>query len=131
MLSSGAETSELCTGGTVLTLCSRLISILRCRRESTRGQKSESIGYPVMVSHCANSSCHARFKYLRDGRLFQFPARKSETKVLSNGSGFGLWWLCTECAKTMTLVADGNFGVKLIPLPSAKEPRRVDPTGTG
>jgi hypothetical protein len=86
-----------------------------------------------MVSRCANPSCDARFKYLREGRLFQFPAPKLSASFLKNASGFGLWWLCSECSKTMTLVEDPVSGAKLVPLPNPirkASSEELDPTGS-
>lgn len=84
-----------------------------------------------MVSRCANPSCEAQFKHLRDGRLFRFPVPKSAANLLTSGSDFRLWWLCAECSKTMTLIQDGPYGVKLVPLSSYKSPPgELDPTGS-
>ena len=86
-----------------------------------------------MVSRCANPSCDARFKYLRDGRLFQFPAANS-----AGGSGAGnapveLWWLCQRCCLSMTLVEDSSSRVKLVPLAGAdgrQTRHKLDRTGS-
>jgi hypothetical protein len=69
-----------------------------------------------MVSRCANPSCDARFKYLREGRLFQFPAANPATRVSVSASVVEFWWLCSSCCLSMTLVEDRTQGVKLVSL---------------
>ncbi len=71
-----------------------------------------------MVTKCANPSCSAGFRYLRGGRLFLFEVSKSPPmSVLSSSeSGFRksefrsseYFWLCEECAKSMTINSDEN-----------------------
>lgn len=86
-----------------------------------------------MVSRCANPSCDAHFKYLREGRLFEFRA-SNFTQLLAAGTGaIEFWWLCPRCCMSMTLVKDRAQGVKLIPLP--RPPRssslqKLDRTGS-
>lgn len=69
-----------------------------------------------MVSRCANPSCDACFKYLGEGRLFQFPAANPATRGTAGGV-IEFWWLCSRCCLSMTLVEDRTHGVKLVPLP--------------
>lgn len=69
-----------------------------------------------MVTKCANPSCNAAFRYLKDGRLFLFeaPPRPStsepsvpETEFQeSEIHGGEYFWLCEKCAKSMTLTSD-------------------------
>lgn len=70
-----------------------------------------------MVSRCANPSCDAHFKYLREGRLFQFRAGNLAPRLAASTGGVEFWWLCPRCCISMTLVKDTAQGVKLIPLP--------------
>lgn len=85
-----------------------------------------------VVSRCANPSCDARFKYLREGRLFQFRATNSSFARTANNNAVELWWLCARCCLSMTLVEDGQNGVKLAPLPHARrEITRADLDLTG
>jgi hypothetical protein len=69
-----------------------------------------------MVSRCANPSCDACFKYLHEGRLFQFPAANPATRIRTNSVVIEFWWLCPRCCSSMTLVEDRTQGVKLVPL---------------
>jgi len=83
-----------------------------------------------MVSRCANPSCDARFKYLREGRLFHFRPSPSATPL---GAVSGLWWLCARCCTSITLVPDGNGAVKVVPFRESegKVPgRALRPTGS-
>jgi hypothetical protein len=58
-----------------------------------------------MLSKCANPACSARFRYLRQGRIFTL-----EIKTLSSGrrgqcsSKMEHFWLCDSCAKAMEIV---------------------------
>lgn len=73
-----------------------------------------------MVSRCANPACDARFKYLREGRLFQFPGANPATRISASGV-IEFWWLCPRCCLSMTLVENGTQGVKLVPLPRSAQ----------
>jgi len=58
-----------------------------------------------MLSKCANPACSARFRYLRQGRIFNL-----EVKILSSdGDGdvrhkIEHFWLCDRCAAVMKVV---------------------------
>lgn len=69
-----------------------------------------------MLAHCANQSCCAPFKYLHEGRLFQFAWRGPAANLCDR---IGFWWLCPACCKSMTLVPDAAGDVTLIPLRDA------------
>jgi hypothetical protein len=72
-----------------------------------------------MVSHCANPACDVPLRYLRDGRLYQFEVR------CTNSDGFRLtdpalgkstrhvshYWLCGQCSALLTLHFDPTSGV--------------------
>lgn len=79
-----------------------------------------------MVSRCANPGCEANFKYLREGRLFQFRAANSAGGFAASNAAIELWWLCSRCCLSMTLVEDGAEGVKLIPLARGPQSVRAD-----
>jgi len=76
-----------------------------------------------MLSKCANPSCSASFHYLHEGRLFRM-----ETPLSGNGSVQGgnaarqhnrrleFFWLCDECATSMTLTYKPGLGVTTQPL---------------
>jgi hypothetical protein len=88
-----------------------------------------------VLSKCANPECDARFRYLRSGKLFRFEvAVESETTRLKNISGARTppkkpshrvehFWLCGECAESMTLKNEKNEGVVVVPL--RKQSRRA------
>jgi len=73
-----------------------------------------------MVSKCANPGCSAPFLYMRQGKLFRIETHKTEN---IKGAGFGMdpngrrahhpefFWLCDECAKSMTITRQPGQGV--------------------
>ena len=69
-----------------------------------------------MVSRCANPSCVAQFKYLHEGRLFQFSSgiNKAYPPSQSPREGRIFFWLCPECASRMTSVRKGEDEVLTI-----------------
>jgi hypothetical protein len=79
-----------------------------------------------VVSRCANPCCDAKFKYLREGRLFQFRATNSAGGFVASNNAIELWWLCSRCCLSMTLVEDSAEGVKLIPLGRGPQAVRAD-----
>ena len=71
-----------------------------------------------MLSKCANPECSAPFIYLRDGRLFQIdtaagPQLVTEAKPPHHIEYF---WLCGQCASSMTLAFQHGKGVVMVPL---------------
>lgn len=79
-----------------------------------------------MLSKCANPGCSAAFLYLSRGKLFRW-----ETSSAANGNGrtFGtdpqaqstarrieFFWLCEDCAASMTLTFEKGVGVVPRPL---------------
>lgn len=73
-----------------------------------------------MVSKCANPKCSAVFRYLREGRLFNFELSVKDAH--SNGRPAirrpEYYWLCSKCALTFTVAAD-NGSVYVRPLAKA------------
>ena len=70
-----------------------------------------------MVDKCFNPRCSAKFRRLREGRVF--------VKEVDVGFGDGgtedshkpaYFWLCDCCCRTMTVVAEKGSEVSLIPL---------------
>jgi hypothetical protein len=85
-----------------------------------------------MVSRCANPSCDASFKYLREGRLFRFPVGNPAGRIPASSSVVEFWWLCPRCCLSMTLMEDRTQGVKLVPLthpPQSSLFQKLDRTG--
>lgn len=68
-----------------------------------------------MLSKCANPSCDAPFRYLRDGRLFQVE-RRGAAGISLSGHNVEHYWLCAACAQRLTLVRKEDGSVQVIPL---------------
>ncbi len=83
-----------------------------------------------MLSKCANPGCSASFLYLSQGKLYRWDTSAAATgKGLSFGADAQLqsatrriefFWLCEQCAPTMTLVFEKGRGVVPRPLLRAK-----------
>ena len=69
-----------------------------------------------MLSKCANPKCAASFRYLHEGRLFRVELESESRK-------FEYFWLCDECARIMTLGADGQVVPARRPLPPPLGPQ--------
>ena len=78
-----------------------------------------------MISKCANPTCSARFLYLHEGKLFRFERQaRSDNQLLlgfdptlhKHSSGVEFFWLCRNCAATMTLIYCKDVGVTTHPL---------------
>jgi len=63
-----------------------------------------------MVEKCVNPFCNRPFRYLGHGKLFvvEFPRRLAERRqhVAGRREHF---WLCDECARTMTVAVRREF----------------------
>lgn len=78
-----------------------------------------------MIAKCANPECGAPFRYLREGRIFQVDRDPCGRRIvgpflISEGPPHQLehFWLCGECARTLTLAVDPERGVVTVPLPA-------------
>jgi hypothetical protein len=75
-----------------------------------------------MVSHCANPICSIPLRYLREGRLYQFEVKPVQSSYPSPSvhkkQARRVWhyWLCGQCASSMTLAFDQMEGLKVVPL---------------
>jgi hypothetical protein len=72
-----------------------------------------------MVAKCANPACATRFRYFREGRLFQVD-RKGDAGAHNggkNGHNVEYFWLCAACALSHALAVDGNGRVEVLPQP--------------
>jgi hypothetical protein len=70
-----------------------------------------------MLSKCANPKCSAQFRHLSEGKLFH--VRTGPCPPEHEGSvTIERFWLCAECAKTMTVVSAPNGGILVIAQPS-------------
>ena len=73
-----------------------------------------------MLSKCANPSCSNLFLYLHNGKLFRMDlaeepeAPKPDSKKPARRVEF--FWLCKDCAASMTLSYKFGAGVVAIPV---------------
>jgi hypothetical protein len=77
-----------------------------------------------MLSKCANPSCSAPFRYLHAGKLFRVDAAAGVDRSAAIGANESqkkplrrvvFYWLCEDCAATMTLIFDKETGVSVCP----------------
>jgi hypothetical protein len=70
-----------------------------------------------MLVKCANDSCSASFRYLRDGRPFRLESDPTLWSSKSNRVEY--FWLCHRCSSEMTLrlKEDGTVVTVLVPEP--------------
>jgi hypothetical protein len=90
-----------------------------------------------MLSKCLNPSCSATFQYLNQGRLFRIDfseaarkqhsgSRQKPRAVRSKSSPLEHFWLCKECAQSMTVALDADGEVRVITLnPPVRGPSAV------
>jgi hypothetical protein len=73
-----------------------------------------------MVSKCANPECAAPFRYFHLGKLFRWETEPELDRHRTPGIEEGMekprrriefYWLCENCAETMTLVYEKGVGV--------------------
>jgi hypothetical protein len=82
-----------------------------------------------MLAKCANPACSAPFLYLREGKLYQIEIQAE----MPSGAGdrdqgaagakeerkparrLEFFWLCSRCARQMTLSFDRGRGVVVVP----------------
>jgi|SRR5581483_2986431 len=79
----------------------------------------------VMLSQCANPACCRPLTSLSEGRLFQFEIVSISVSA-TDGSDHDLdetpsketahFWLCSQCATTMSLTLEPINGLRLVPL---------------
>lgn len=84
------------------------------------------LGILALVSKCANPECSAGFRYLHEGKLFQFEVRLEELATDAPAAGHNerlsreveWFWLCESCASTMTVVREPRTcRILIVPLP--------------
>lgn len=76
-----------------------------------------------MLSKCANSPCSSSFLYLHEGKLFCMDVVEDETPrpdSEKHSRRVEYFWLCTECAASMTLSYRDDVGVVTIPLKQSR-----------
>jgi len=79
-----------------------------------------------MLDKCANPTCSATFRRLRDGRVF---VTEVEADYQSSASGRAhqrqYFWLCNSCCRTMTVIAEKGKRVQVVPLPATATAARA------
>jgi hypothetical protein len=88
-----------------------------------------------MLYKCANPVCTRPFRRLDEGKLFQveteyFPASESRQALPTRGGRMlrhhvERYWLCDDCALTLTLTFEQGRGISTNPLPSQIQGNRV------
>jgi hypothetical protein len=68
-----------------------------------------------MLAKCANPSCTNRFRYLCEGRLFSFQALPLSEELSRNFEAKEHWWLCAQCAVTLSIRFDVETGIHVVP----------------
>lgn len=68
-----------------------------------------------MISKCANPVCPASFHYLHEGKLYGF-RREHGAGALPAGAQTEWYWLCSRCARTLSLNPSGEL------VPAAERP---------
>lgn len=81
-----------------------------------------------MLQKCANPSCSAPFRSLREGKLFLAEGPPPESGNLVSGSPPKLrrrehFWLCGACSGQFTLRFDAQRGMLAIPISDYIAPR--------
>lgn len=73
-----------------------------------------------MVSKCANPECSASFRYFHKGKLFKVETAGGPDRRRAMGKDdehekllrrLEFYWLCEDCAESMTLVFDKDSGI--------------------
>ncbi len=75
-----------------------------------------------MLSKCANPECNEKFLYLHQGRVFRL-CPNPNLRTSAEQHEYVLcerFWLCTKCARTMTIVWGGAH-IRVIPIPKKIE----------
>ena len=85
-----------------------------------------------MLHKCVNPACAVRFRNLGCGKLYQIESEYLEAPAPGpSPSGRRVrtvrrverYWLCDECASSLTLTFDQSRGVVTVPLPDTAKPR--------
>ena len=77
-----------------------------------------------MLSKCANASCTTPFLYLHSGKLFRMDVPVESAVDRSYGRKPAcraeFFWLCNECARSLTVSYRQGVGVVATPLTRAR-----------
>lgn len=82
-----------------------------------------------MLQKCANPTCDAQFRYLHEGKLFEIEIQYDDGMLGGTQPETGIsniqierWWLCNECAPSVTLRFDKQHGLLMgYPLIGSRE----------
>jgi hypothetical protein len=79
-----------------------------------------------MLHKCANPDCSSPFRNISQGKLFHIAADLLPATP-KNGldrppRAIEHYWLCDKCTATFTLVASGETGLSVVPLPVLRKP---------
>ena len=82
-----------------------------------------------MLHKCANPACSTRYRYLGRGKLFQIEMERFEAEAAAEASlrkrrllhRVERYWLCDDCASSLTLTFERGCGVSTVPLPRGME----------
>jgi hypothetical protein len=67
-----------------------------------------------VLAKCCNPSCSAAFRSLGDGQLFQL---EKDSSVRTRPAQLEYFWLCEECANSMTLHISEDDSIEAVALP--------------
>jgi len=78
-----------------------------------------------MVSKCANPSCSATFRYLREGTIFHAASGPTapEKDSLAGTPSHERFWLCRECSTKLTIISHYP-GILVVPRQDLSEKQR-------
>ncbi len=100
------------------------------------GRATKADAATRMLSQCANPACCRPLTSLSEGRLFQFEIVSISVSASDEGceefdesptTETAHFWLCSECATTMSLTLEPVSGLRLVPLDTIP-PDRTKPT---
>jgi hypothetical protein len=84
-----------------------------------------------MLSKCTNPGCFAQFHYFHQGKLFRWetagaardnnPSFGADPEIKAPARRIEYFWLCEDCAASMTLAFDRKVGVVVHPLEHSLE----------
>lgn len=73
-----------------------------------------------MLQKCLNPRCSAKFRTLRDGRVFVKEVNDSSRRDGNQRPHQpAYFWLCGSCCRTMTVIVEEGKGVRVMPLPAS------------
>jgi hypothetical protein len=81
-----------------------------------------------MLAKCASPGCTNEFRYLHEGKLYLIDSkaptlarssRPANTRYEGKSTALEYVWLCSSCARDLTIHADPDFGISVV----RKQPR--------